>query len=216
MADAQELDALKAAHRTTWAAGDRAGVSDLFLPISERLVDEAEVRSGLQVLEVGTDTGTVAVLAAQRDAKVVGLDLAPELFESARRRAGAAGVGVAWVEGDVEDLRFEDGHFERVLSGFGVQFAPRHEVAAREMVRVCKPAGLIGLANWTPREVDQSRALGLDDLPPVEHVHWRLEVDADAPEQTIDELKERADARCPGVYCLRNPISLATTVSQQT
>ena len=153
MADAQELDALKAAHRTTWAAGDLAGVSDLFLPISERLVDEAEVRSGLQVLEVGTGTGTVAVLAAQKDAKVVGLDLAPELFESARRRAGAAGVEVAWVEGDVEDLRFEDGHFERVLSGFGVQFAPRHEVAAREMVRVCKPAGLIGLANWTPEGV---------------------------------------------------------------
>ena len=153
MADAQELDALKAAHRTTWAAGDLAGVSDLFLPNSERLVAEAEVRSGLQVLEVGTGTGTVAVLAAQRDAKVVGLDLAPELFESARRRAGAAGVEVAWVEGDVEDLRFEDGHFERVLSGFGVQFAPRHEVAAREMVRVCKPAGLIGLANWTPEGV---------------------------------------------------------------
>ena len=153
MAEGQELDALKAAHRTIWAAGDLASVSDLFLPISERLVDEAEVGSGLQVLEVGTGTGTVAVLAAQRDATVVGLDLAPELFESARRRAGAAGVEVAWVEGDVEDLRFEDGRFERVLSGFGVQFAPRHEVAAHEMVRVCKPAGLIGLVNWTPEGV---------------------------------------------------------------
>ena len=65
-------------------------------------------------------------------------------------------------------------------------------------------------------EVDQSRALGVDDRPPVEHVDWHLEIEADAPKEAIDELKERADARCPGVYCLRNPIELATTVSHRT
>ena len=64
-------------------------------------------------------------------------------------------------------------------------------------------------------EVDQSRALGLGERPPVEHVEWRLEVEADAPQEEIDQLKERADVRCPGVYCLRNPIDLATTVSHQ-
>ena len=75
-----------------------------------------------------------------------------------------------------------------------------------------------GIALWALRgvittEVDQSRALGLDDRPPVEPVDWRLEVAADAPQQAIDDLKDRADARCPGVYCLRNPIDVATTVS---
>lgn len=81
--------------------------------------------------------------------------------------------------------------------------------AAREGVDLRTLRGVI------TTEVDQSRALGVDDQPPVEHVDWRLEVEAEAPQETIDEIKERADARCPGVYCLRNPIDLATTVSHQ-
>ena len=81
--------------------------------------------------------------------------------------------------------------------------------AAREGIELRALRGVIAT------EVNQSRALGVNDRPPVEQVDWHLEVDADAPAETIDELKERADARCPGVYCLRNPIDLATTVSQQ-
>jgi len=83
-------------------------------------------------------------------AEVVGLDLTPELFAAARRRAGRAGVVVDWVEGDAEELPFEDESFDRVLSAFGVQFAPRHAIAARELAGVCRPGGRIGLVNWTP------------------------------------------------------------------
>ncbi len=93
------------------------------------------------------------------------------------------------------------------LACYAMTFATE---AAREGVELRALRGVI------TTEVDQSRALGLGDRPPVEHVEWHLEIEADAPEATIDDLKDRADARCPGVYCLRNPIDLATTVSHQT
>ncbi len=92
------------------------------------------------------------------------------------------------------------------LACYAMTFATE---AARDGIELRALRGVI------TTEVDQSRALGLGGRPPVEHVEWRLEVEADAPWETIDELKERADARCPGVYCLRNPIDLATTVSHQ-
>jgi SAM-dependent methyltransferase len=102
---------------------------------------------------VAAGTGNVAIPAAERGARVVGIDLTPELFDVARRRAADAGVEVEWVEGDAEELPFEDGRFDRVLSAFGIMFAPRHEVLAAELVRVTKPGGAIGVANWTPRGV---------------------------------------------------------------
>ena len=86
----------------------------------------------------------------RRAREVVGLDLTPELFAGARRREALAGVSVEWVEGDAEALPFEDASFDRVLSTFGVMFAPRHVVAAAELVRTCRPGGMIVLANWTP------------------------------------------------------------------
>jgi SAM-dependent methyltransferase len=105
---------------------------------------------GHDVLDVATGTGNVALRAAAAGAHVVGLDLTPELFETARQRAEDRDVAVDWIEGDAEQLPFEDGRFDRVLSAFGVQFAPRHEIVARELARVCRPGGRIGLVNWTP------------------------------------------------------------------
>jgi SAM-dependent methyltransferase len=105
----------------------------------------------MEVLDIATGTGNVAIRAAQLGARVTGLDLTPELFGRARERAAAAGVEVEWVQGDAEDMPFEDGRFDRVLSTFGIQFAPRHEVAAREAVRVTRRGGMIGLINWTPQ-----------------------------------------------------------------
>ena len=105
----------------------------------------------MEVLDIATGTGNVAIRAAQLGARVTGLDLTPELFGRARERAAAAGVEVEWVEGDAENLPFEDGRFDRVLSTFGIQFAPRHEAAAREAVRVTRAGGTIGLVNWTPQ-----------------------------------------------------------------
>jgi SAM-dependent methyltransferase len=102
------------------------------------------------VLDVATGTGNIAIRTAAAGAPTIGLDLTPELFATAERRAEQHGVTVDWLEGDAEDLPFEDDRFDRVLSAFGVQFAPRHEVVARELARVCRPGGLIGLVNWTP------------------------------------------------------------------
>ena len=105
---------------------------------------------GDDVLDVATGTGNVAIVCAQRGAKVTGLDLTPELFEAARSRAAEAGVDIEWVEGDAEELPYEDGSFDKVLSTFGTMFAPRHEQAAAELVRVTRPGGTIAVAAWTP------------------------------------------------------------------
>jgi SAM-dependent methyltransferase len=142
---------LKKAHRATWAAGDYAAVARRIDEAPPRdLLDRIEIRSGQDVLDVATGTGNVALRAAAAGARVVGLDLTPELFVAARRRAAEQGVAVEWLEGDAEELPFADASFDHVLSVFGVQFAPRHEAAAAELARVCRPGGSVGLVNWTP------------------------------------------------------------------
>jgi SAM-dependent methyltransferase len=152
MTTTSELDDLKRVHRTTWAAGDYAAVAVAITDgaAPKHLLERVGVHERDRVLDVATGTGNVALLAAKSGASVTGLDLAPELIEVARSRARDLGLTVAWVEGDAEDLPFESASFDCVLSAFGVQFAPRHEVAARELVRVCRPGGLIGLVSWTP------------------------------------------------------------------
>lgn len=147
-----EIDNLKRVHRGTWAAGDYAVVADRITePVAPIVVERAGVAAGQDVLDVATGTGNVALLAAQAGARATGLDLTPELFGTARSRAAAMGVEVDWVEGDAEQLPFADASFDHVTSVFGVQFAPRHEVAAAELARVCRPGGTIVLANWTPQ-----------------------------------------------------------------
>jgi SAM-dependent methyltransferase len=163
---------LKRVHRATWAAGDYAAIAEAITDdvAPTHLLRRIGVTRGDAVLDVATGTGNAALRAATAGADVTGLDLAPELLETARRRAVDLGVAVTWVEGDAEELPFADGSFERVLSVFGVQFAPRHEVAVRELVRVCKPGGVIGLANWTPEGQvgDLFRIMGryMPPLPP--------------------------------------------------
>ena len=100
--------------------------------------------------DVATGSGNVALDAANAGAQVVGLDLVPELLDVAHSRAMAAGVEIEWVHGDAEALPFADGSFDSVTSVFGVQFAPRHQTTADQLVRVCRAGGTIGLVNWTP------------------------------------------------------------------
>ena len=145
------LAELKLVHRATWAAGDYAAVAEHIDEAPPRdLLARVDIQPGQDVLDVAAGTGNIAIRAAAAGAKVVGLDLTPELFETARRRAAAQNVTVDWVEGDAEGLPYPDESFDRVLSAFGVQFAPRHRVVARELTRVCRPGGRIGLVNWTP------------------------------------------------------------------
>ncbi len=143
--------ALKLAHRATWAAGDYPAVARHIAghPVRDAL-SAARVRPGARVLDVATGSGNVALDAANAGAQVVGLDLVPELLDVAQSRALAAGVEIEWVHGDAEALSFADGSFDSVTSVFGVQFAPRHQTTADELVRVCRSGGRIGLINWTP------------------------------------------------------------------
>jgi SAM-dependent methyltransferase len=142
---------LKRVHRTTWAAGDYAAIAELIDDAPPRdLLAQVEVKPGQEVLDVAAGTGNIAIRAATAGAQVIGLDLTPELFETARRRAREQGVAVEWVEGDAEDLPFEEDRFDHVMSAFGVQFAPRHQIVAQELARVCRPGGQIALVNWTP------------------------------------------------------------------
>lgn len=145
---------LKTTHRATWAAGDYAAIAELIDDAPPRdLFALAPVRPGETVLDVATGTGNLAIRAAAAGAQTAGLDLTPELFDAARERAASAGVIVDWVEGDAEALPYEREGFDLVLSAFGVQFAPRHEVAARELGRVLRPGGRLALVNWTPSGV---------------------------------------------------------------
>ena len=142
---------LKARHRSMWASGDYPSMVETFLlPLGPRLVEAAEIGSGMRVLDVAAGTGNAAIPAAARGATVVASDLTPELFEAGRARAGAEGVELEWAEADAEDLPFEDGSFDAVISSIGVMFAPYHQAAADELVRVCRPGGTIGLLSWTP------------------------------------------------------------------
>lgn len=142
---------LKARHRAMWASGDYPAVAaDLVWPLGERLVDAAGVRSGDRVLDVAAGTGSAAIRAAAKGADVVASDLAPELFEAGRRNAADAGVELDWVEADAERLPFDDGDFDAAISAIGIMFAPHHEAAAGELLRVVRPGGRVGVLSWTP------------------------------------------------------------------
>jgi SAM-dependent methyltransferase len=142
---------LKARHRAMWASGDYARMVETWLlPIGERLVRSCGIQEGDRVLDVAAGTGNASLHAARAGAQVVASDLTPELLEAGRRRAADAGLDLDWVEADAEHLPFEDGAFDVVMSAIGVMFAPHHQEAADELVRVCRPGGTIGLLSWTP------------------------------------------------------------------
>jgi SAM-dependent methyltransferase len=142
---------LKKKHRAMWASGDYPSMVETFLlPLGPRLVEAAGIGPGQRVLDVAAGTGNASIPAAKAGADVVASDLTPELFDAGRARAQAEGVELEWVEADAENLPFEDGSFDVVISSIGVMFAPHHQPAADELVRVCKPGGTIALLSWTP------------------------------------------------------------------
>lgn len=143
------VEALKAAHHPTWASGDYAHIATLVTGVGEAVAARAGITPGDDVLDVAAGTGNASLPAALAGGQVIATDLTPELFAAGRRRADEAGVSIDWIAADAEDLPFEDARFDRVLSSLGVQFAPRHEVVAAELVRVCRPGGRIVLGNWS-------------------------------------------------------------------
>lgn len=132
-----------------------------------RLVRHAGIMAGQRVLDVGCGTGVVAITAARSGARVKAVDLTPELLERARENARIAGVEVEWREGDVEELPFADEEFDVVVSQFAHMFAPRPEVALREMLRTLKRGGTIGFSTWPPELlVGRTMALATRYMPP--------------------------------------------------
>ena len=147
----ETTDAAKAADRAMWALGDyHRFATELVWELGPVLVAACGISAGHRVLDVAAGTGNVAIRAAEAGARVVASDLTPENFEAGRREARALGVEVKWVEADAEALPFDDGEFDVVTSSFGAMFAPDHQAVADELVRVCRPGGTVGMANFTP------------------------------------------------------------------
>lgn len=145
-----DFDAIKTRQRATWAAGDYAVIGITLQIVGEQLCETADVRAGERVLDVAAGNGNASLAAARRFARVTATDYLESLLESGRRRADAEQLPITWRAADAEALPFEDGAFDLVLSTFGVMFTPNQEQAAREMLRVTRAGGRIGLANWTP------------------------------------------------------------------
>ncbi|SFA83141.1 2-polyprenyl-6-hydroxyphenyl methylase / 3-demethylubiquinone-9 3-methyltransferase [Amycolatopsis marina] len=144
-----ENSTVKEQARSVWALGDYARVADDVLAgLGDRLVEACGIKARHRVLDVATGTGGAALPAAARGASVVASDLTPELLDAGRRRALERGLELEWVEADAEQLPFEDGEFDVVMSCIGAMFAPDHQRTADELLRVCKPGGTIGLINW--------------------------------------------------------------------
>ena len=145
-----DASAIKQGQKMMWSIGDYPDLARNIEGVAEVLVERVGAAPGEELLDVATGTGNVAIPAALAGAKVTGLDLTPELLEVARLRASDAGVEVTFIEGDAEELPFEDDSFDRVTSCFGVIFAPRQALAASELARVARPGATIALASWTP------------------------------------------------------------------
>ena len=134
-----------------WASGDYPSMVETFLvPLGPRLVEASGIESGMRVLDVAAGTGNASIPAARAGAEVTASDLTPELLEAGRVRAEADGVELEWAEADAENLPFDAESFDVVMSAIGVMFAPHHQEAADELVRVTRPGGTIGLLSWTP------------------------------------------------------------------
>jgi SAM-dependent methyltransferase len=150
MTDAPDLQAVTQVQQQVWSTGDFAKIGVSGQIVQEQLCEAVDVIPGRRLLDVACGAGNGAIAAARRHCEAVGLDYVPALLERARERAAAEGYAIEFVEGDAQSLPFEDSSFDYVISSFGAMFAPDQEKTAAEMLRVCRPGGKIGMANWTP------------------------------------------------------------------
>jgi len=149
-APAPDLGAVKTRQQAAWSSGDYAEIGTRLNIVGESLCEAVDLRAGSRVLDVAAGNGNASLAAARRYCHVVASDYVPALLERAAERARADRLEIELREADAEQLPFADGSFDVVLSTFGVMFTPNQERAAAELVRVCRPGGKIGLANWTP------------------------------------------------------------------
>ena len=163
-----DLQAIKAQQRGAWSSGDYAVVGTTLQIVGESLCEALDLRAGQHVLDVAAGNGNASLAAARRWCEVTATDYVPALLDRARERAGAERLPMQFQEADAEALPFPDARFDAVISTFGVMFTPDHERAAAELLRVCRPGGKIGLANWTPEGFigELFRTIGRHRPPP--------------------------------------------------
>jgi ubiquinone/menaquinone biosynthesis C-methylase UbiE len=147
---APDLVALKARQQVAWSSGNYAVVGTTLQIVGETLCEALDLRAGQTVLDVAAGNGNATLAAARRWGDVTSTDYVPALLQQGASRAEAEGLRVSFLEADAENLPFPDASFDVVLSTFGVMFTPDHDRAAAELLRVCRPGGKIGMANWTP------------------------------------------------------------------
>lgn len=145
-----EFDALKSRLKTTWMTGDYDRFSRFMEADAEQFFQRLGITPGTRLLDVGCGAGQLALIAHRAGAKVTGCDIATNWLEDARVRAAAEGLSITFEEGDAEALPYKDAQFDAVVSLIGAMFAPRPELVAAELTRVCRPGGMIAMANWTP------------------------------------------------------------------
>jgi SAM-dependent methyltransferase len=145
-----DLGTVKTRQQGAWSSGDYAVVGTTLQIVGETLCEALDLRAGQKVLDVAAGNGNVTLAAARRWCEVVSTDYVPALLERGRERATAERLAIEFRQADAEALPFADASFDVVVSTFGVMFTPDQDKAATELLRVCKPGGKIGLANWTP------------------------------------------------------------------
>jgi len=149
-AETPGLPELKQRLKAVWMVGDFGKIAPLLQSEADAFIVRLDLQPGMRVLDVGCGTGNQSLPAARTGAKVTGVDIAPNLLAQAVARAQEENADIDFREADAEALPFRDGEFDVVLSMFAAMFAPRPEVAVAELLRVCRPGGLIAMANWTP------------------------------------------------------------------
>lgn len=145
-----EMQSLKTSLKEIWSSGNFARIATDLETGAGEFVSRIPIEPGARVLDVACGSGQVALRLARAGAQVTGLDIAPNLIAQARASAAEQNIGIRFDEGDAEDLPYEDGSFDMVISIFGAMFAPRPDRVAAEMRRVCRPGGRIIMGNWTP------------------------------------------------------------------
>lgn len=145
-----EMETLKTKLKATWISGDFGKIAESFTGGAAEFVKRLDLKPGIRVLDVACGSGNQSIPAARTGAEITGIDIAPNLIEQARRWAEQEDLEIRFDEGDAENLPYENAGFDVVMTMFGAMFAPRPERVSAELLRVCRPGGVIAMANWTP------------------------------------------------------------------
>jgi SAM-dependent methyltransferase len=197
-AAAPDYAAIKTRQQATWASGDFGIIGTTLQIVGESLCEAVDLRAGARVLDVAAGNGNATLAAARRFADVTSTDYVPQLLEQGKKRADAERLAVRFQVADVEYLPFDDAAFDVVLSTYGAMFAPDQACTAREMLRVTRPGGRIGLANWTPEGFlgDLFRLVGAFVKPPAG-------LDSPMLWGTEKRLRELFGAKAREIRCVR-------------